>query len=721
MMQRGIITFAAALFLSLGVSAAVMAQSQRESDANSPILFTADRLVYDRDVGMVTASGHVEASRDDNILLADTVSYNERDNIVTASGNVSLTDPKGDVIFAEFMELSGDFRDGVIRQIRLRMADNSRIAAAGARRSNGNTTDMRNGAYTPCNQCANDPEATPLWQLKAKQVVHDQEEQTVEYRDVWMEFLGVPVAYTPYLSHPDPTVRRQTGFLAPTMGLSSYFGPHASTPYFWNIAPNRDLTLTPTVTDRENAILAGEYRGLEEKSKIDAKISGTVDANNKFRGNIDSIMQHNVDESWRWGAAIERSTDDTYLRRYGYQSPSRALTSNLNAETFRVRDYASANAYAFQGLQEHDVPGQIPIVAPLLQYNHVGFPDEIGQRTSLTASLLSMTRTEGNDTRRLSVEGGYHIPYYGPYGSVFNLDATLRGDGYYVNKLTLPGPNPSDRETGVEGRIYPELGLGWKLPMTRPHDNGINEILEPQATFYASPAGGNTSKIPNEDSQDFEFDDLNLFSPNRFTGIDRVEGGERVSYGVKWGVFGPSGGGTDVFFGQSYRFTGDDTFSPGSGLDEGLSDYVGRVDVYPGRDIALTYRTRIDKDNFEQKRSEVQTTIGPPSLYSSVGYSFFDNRSDLALPVREELSAGLTGKISRYWRGSIAGTRDLEQNEMRTMAANLTYECECFVFDVTLRRNFFEDRDLKPDDSILFRLTFKTLGDVQSSASLNGL
>ncbi len=489
------ILIAAAVAASLILGIAGRSEAQNQNQTQQPILFTADRLTYDRDLGIVTASGHVEASREDNILLADTVSYNERDNIVTASGNVSLTDPKGDVIFAEFLELTGDFRDGVIHQIRIRMADNSRIAAAGARRTQGNTTDMRNGVYTPCNQCADDPEATPLWQLKAKQVVHDQEEQTVEYRDVWMEFMGVPVAYSPYLSHPDPTVKRRSGFLTPTMGLSSYFGAHTSVPYFWDIAPNRDLTLTPTVTTQENGIIAGQYRAQEEKSKIDARASGTVDAHNQFRGHINSTLNYHVDDAWRWGATVNRSTDDTYLRRYGYESSSsRTLTSNLNAETFRVRDYASANAYAFQGLQEHDVPGQTPIVAPLLQYNHVGFADAYGQRTSLTASVLSMTRTEGNDTRRVSMEGGYHVPYYAPFGNVFNFDATLRGDGYYVSKLPVPGQ--VEPETGVEGRIYPQLGLGWKLPMTRSHEGGISEILEPQAAFYASPPGREPSGHP---------------------------------------------------------------------------------------------------------------------------------------------------------------------------------------------------------------------------------
>jgi LPS-assembly protein len=717
-----------ALIAALVVSATALigaipavAQSRTQL-GETPLLITADRMTHDRDLGVITASGNVEISQLDRILMADAVTYNERQDIVTASGNVSLVEPTGEVLFAEYMELTGDMRDGIIRQLRVRLADNARIAAAGGRRSDGNRTDMANAVYSPCDSCATDPSAPPLWQVKAKRVTHDQAEKTIEYRDAWMEVAGVPVAYTPYFSHPDPTVRRQSGFLTPSAGSSTFLGPFLSTPYFWNMAPNRDLTVTPTATWNQNAVLGVEYREQGVKTLTNARGTGTVDAEGDFRGNIDTSIKYHANETWRMGAQLQRASDDTFLRRYGIKSnglTNRFLTSNLAAEAFRGRDYLGANAYAFQGLQAKDDPGQTPLVMPLVEYSHVGIPNNLGVHSSLTASTLVINRTDGSDSRRMSIEGGYHLPFVADHGSVFNIDATLRGDAYHVT--SLPNPTiPGDEETGANGRLYPQLGLGWKYPLVRPHGR-VNEILEPTVQFYTSPRGGNPWDIPNEDSLDPEFDDLNLFSRSRFPGIDRVEGGTRVSYGAKWGVYGPTGGFTDVFFGQSYRFFDDDTFASGTGLEDQLSDYVGRVRVSPGEEILLGYRTRLDKDSFAPRRNELNLTVGPRALMFNANYIFFDNQTSQQYGAREELSGGVVARLSRYWRGGFTARHDIQESDLRSLSAGLIYEDECFIFDTIVQRSYYQDRDLEPSDSIVFRLSFKTLGDIYSSASLSGL
>jgi len=708
------------LLAGFNLQQAAYAQGRAQANGETPILITADQMAHDRDLGVVTASGNVEISQQDRILLADSVSYNERENVMSAAGNVSLVEPTGEVLFAEFMELTGDFRDGIIKGLRVRLADNARIAAAGARRSDGNRTEMANAVYSPCNVCVENPEKAPLWQLKAKRIVHDQAEKTIEYRDAWMEFAGVPVAYTPYFSHADPTVRRQTGFLTPHIGSSSYFGPSLTTPFFWNIAPNQDLTVTPTISTNERAVLSGEYRKLGDKSLTNAKMSGTVDSNDDFRGHIDSTLKYHVNDTWRWGGTLQRATDDTYLRRYRFPtSSSRTLTSNLFAEAFRGRDYASANAFAFQSLEANVSPGQSPFVAPFLEYSHIGQPNSFGARSSINANALALTRNDGVDTRRTSVEVGYHVPYIAPYGNVFTLDATVRGDLYQFSSQPVPGM-PGDAESGFKERLFPQLGLGWKLPMARQFGT-ISETFTPMAQLYTAPNGGNPRIIPNEDSLEPEFDELNLFAPSRFPGIDRVEGGTRISYGGQWGVYGPSGAGTDVFFGQSYRLSDDDTFADGSGLEDNLSDYVGRLRVLPARNLALTYRTRLDKDNFAPRRSEIRADVGPPALRGSVNYVFFDSAGSSQYGARQEIAGGILAKVNRNWKGGLTARHDIEESDLRSVGMQITYDCECFTFDTILRRDFYQDRDLEPTNAILFRLTFKTLGDVNASASLGGL
>ncbi|MDP6426814.1 MAG: LPS assembly protein LptD [Rhodospirillales bacterium] len=688
-------------------------------DTAQPLLFTADKLTHDRELGVVTASGNVEISQKERILLADTVSYSERQNIVTASGNVTLLEPSGDVLFAEHMELTGDFKDGTIRGLRIRLSDNARIAASGARRSRGVRTEMRNAVYSPCDKCASETGDPLLWQLKAVKVVHDQEKKVIEYRDAWMEFAGIPVAYTPYFSHPDPTVKRKTGFLTPRLGGSTTLGTSITTPYYIALAPNRDITITPTLTTKERLLLEGEYRELQRDQRFDARGSATYDSDNEFRGHINTSIRHDVNDSWRWGADIKRSTDDTYLRRYRLGSQN-SLNTRLFAEAFRGRDYASADSYLYQGLRVSDDPGTTPIVFPMLELNHVGEPGKYGVNTSLDASLLALTRTHGTDTRRLSIKGGIGMPYFGPLGDVIELSATLRGDLYHYASHPIEG-EAGGYDTGFEGRVYPLLTAGWRLPLSRRHGSSITEIMEPAVAVFVSPNMGNSSTIPNEDSIEQEFDETNLFSPNKFTGLDRVEGGTRISYGLRWGAYGAKGGSTSFFIGQRYRFRRDDSFPDASGLEDDFSDLVARVRIRPDKNLSLAYKTRIDKNDLSPRRTELNLAAGPPALNLRTNYVFFDRQEGSEFGGREEIQGQISTKLNRLWRAGFASRYNLEgEGELRSLGLNFTYECECFVFNVSLRREFYEDRDLKPNDSILFRLTFKTLGDIQTGVSRSG-
>ena len=165
------------------------------------------------------------------------------------------------------------------------------------------------------------------------------------------------------------------------------------------------------------------------------------------------------------------------------------------------------------------------------------------------------------------------------------------------------------------------------------------QLIEPVVKFSLSPHGGNPDEIPNEDSQDFEFDDTNLFSVNRFPGLDRVEGGPRVSYGVRLGSYGVEGGRVTAFIGQSFRVKADDTFEKGSGLEDNRSDFVGRVQMVLSDYLDLAYRFRLDRDDFASRRSEVDVDVGPEWLRVQLGFlSLDDAPADLTqFGTREEI------------------------------------------------------------------------------------
>jgi len=677
-----------------------------------PILLTADEMSYDTARGIVTARGNVEVSHDDRVLIANQMAYNQGSDLLTATGDVILMEPTGDVIFAHHMELTGNLKDGIIEDLRVILSDRSRFAANGARRSGGNELEMSRVVYSPCKLCPNEPTRPPLWQLKANKVLHDKGRQTIEYSDVWLELAGIPIAYSPYLSHPDPTVKRRSGFLAPRIVGSSRLGIMTQTPYFLNINPSSDLTVTPSYASKEGPLLAGEYRHHLQNGRVLLETSITQDSETDVRGHIKSEGRFDLNDTWRWGFNANGASDDTYLRTYGYGSES-TLTTRFFSEGFRKRNYMAFNSYAFQGLRESDDTGETPFVLPMVDYNHVGEPDRLGGRPSLDVNLLALTRTSGMDTRRLSVKGGWRLPYVGPMGDVYALSTTLTGGLYHVDGLVRSGKTGT--HSGFNGRLVPQLALDWRYPLVREEEEAY-QLLEPIISTVVSPYGGNPDTVPNEDSLDFEFDATNLFSTNRFPGLDRIEGGPRINYGLKWGVFGRGGGTSTVLIGQSLRAKKDDTFVSGSGLEDQFSDIVSRVEIHPSNIFNFVYRARWNKDNLAARRNEVDVSAGPRSLRLNAGYLYFAAQENSGFAPREELSVALAAQLSRYWRSRISGIRDMTgDGGMLSAGMGLTYEDECLVFTSELARTFFRDRDITPTDAIMFRVTFKTLGEIATA------
>ena len=695
-------------------------QAQQIGGGSEAVVLEADELTHDLDRGIVVATGNVEIAQGGRVILADTVTYNEQTDTVTATGNVVMLEPSGEVMFADYAEVTDNMKHGVIRNIRILLTDTSRIAANGAVRSGGNRTEMRKAVFSPCPVCKDHPDESPLWQIKAIRVVHDQQRQEIQYSDAFFELFGVPVAYTPYFSHPDPTVKRRSGLLAPTVGNQSQLGLTLQTPYYINLAPNYDATFAPIFTTDEGVVLTGEYRHRVDGGQFSLAGSitrprqrgdvGEVVGGRDLRGHISGTGRFDIDPTWRWGFDVERSTDDTYLRRYGFNSDD-TLTSNLFVEGFRGRNYAAVNAYSFQGLERNDDPGDTPFIAPIAEYSFISDAGRRGDRFMLDVNFMELYRTDGAASTRLSLDGGWRLPYIGPLGDLYALTASLRGDGYWVNHVVDPDRPANSRSSGFTGRIVPQLALDWRYPLVR-NIGSVRQLVEPIFKFALSPHGGNPAKIPNEDSHDFEFDDTNLFNSNRFPGLDRVEGGPRVSYGLRLGAFGSGGGRTTAFIGQSYRTRADSTFEAGSGLEGNRSDLVGRITVAPSSYLDLTYRFRLDDDNLASQRSAIDLIAGPEWLRINFGFlSINEGAADLGvIGRREEITMSGELALAPQWTLTAFNRRDLNENNTIDFGASLTYQDECILFSTQFKRSFTRDRDVEPDTSINFIIKLKHLG-----------
>ncbi|MGE0117096.1 MAG: LPS-assembly protein LptD [Dongiaceae bacterium] len=715
---RGIVLACGLLVLA----GAARAQEAGEPAGEIPVLLLADEVTYDRELGIVTARGNVEISRGDRVLHADTVSYNEVSRTVTASGNVSLTDESGNTVFAEYVELRDDLKEAAIESIRLLLSDQSRLAAASGRRTGGNVNEFDYAVYSPCRLCAEDPTRAPLWQIKAVKVTYDEAAHTIEYEDAWLEFFGVPVLYTPYFQHPDGTVERASGFLTPRFGYNDDLGAHMQTPYFWAIAPDKDLTVAPIVSTNEYPVLFGTYRQRLDDGLLAISASGTfIDENEPdvglgdgdFRGHIDATGRFDIDRNWRWGFDLERATDKTYERLFDF-SDDRTLTSRAFAEMFDRRNYAAIQGYSFYGTRDTDINDEAPIVAPLFDYNYVSEPVVLSGYFTFDANGMVLSRIDGRDVRRASLNGGWRMPFTSSWGDIYTISATMRADLYSFNDFdpATDDPNPDGpTEDGVAARLFPQLSVEWRYPFVRGHD-GWQEIVEPIAAVTAAPNKSNFGDIPNEDSLDIEFDDTNLFDPNRFAGLDEVDTGQRATYGLRWSFVTDEGGYGSLFLGQSYQFNDDVNFATGSGVEDNFSDIVGSVQLSPIEEFDLFYRFRYDANSLDPRRNEVLVSAGPPKLHLNLSYAFLSDEADpnTEFGDREEVAGKISSQFTDYWSGFIAGRYDIESDRVLSYGVGIEYEDECFDIRLSVAREEYQDQERDPNWQVGFSIGLKNLG-----------
>jgi LPS-assembly protein len=697
---------------------------QQSGDKDAPVSFTADQVNYDRDTGLVTATGHVEAWQNNTVLRADKVVFDRNTNVAAATGNVVMLQPDGQVLFADYAELTQGMKDGVLRGMRSILQQNGKLVANGARRTGGEINELSKVVYSVCNLCKQDPTRPPEWQLRALSAVQDLEHKKIEFEDAVMEMYGVPIFYFPYFWTVDPSVKRASGLLIPSIGNSSRVGAFYAQPYFWVIDDQSDATITPMVTSRAGTEIDLEYRRRFNSGNLLVNLSGGYEDGKQ--GSVFATGRFNFNDTWRWGFDLQRASSVNYLADFNlgtiYGGIPSVLNSQLYAEGFGEGAYSRADIRFYQGVSSTIVDSKLPVVLPRYEYSYFGRTDPLGGRLSLDTGAFNVVRTDGTNTRRADMVLNWDRPYVGPLGDVWKATLHNTAVAYAATDFNQQ-PNYGTQNDINAARDLPQAAVQLNWPFMR--DSGVwgTQVVEPILQIVGAPQVGNSqyNKYPNEDSLDLEFTDANLFNLNRFPGIDRLEGGSRAvaALHTAWYLGGTT---FDSLIGQSYQPTPDNNFPEASGLHGKASDIVARGSLSPTSWLDLTYRTRLDNTNLATRFADATTAVGS-SLFRVTGgyiyttfnpYTYYDQAppppagNAFYFP-RNEISLGADSRFGNY---HLAGgvRRNLADNQMVQVGASASYEDECTIFTASFSRRYTSVAGDHGATIVLFQITFKSIG-----------
>jgi LPS-assembly protein len=679
-----------------------LAQGQATLVADSVTVTSSETLI---------ASGHVEVYFQGQRLTASRIEYDRTDDRLMISGPIRIDDGNGNVFLAEQAELSADLTEGLLRSARLVLNQRLQLATSELMRSDGgNLTAMRRVVASSCTICVDDP--TPLWEIRAREVVHDAAARQIYFTDATLRFYGVPVLYLPTLRVPDPTMNRATGFLIPRLRSTTALGTGLKLPYFITLGDSRDLTLTPYLSFQGNQTAELRYR--QAYANGDIVIEGAATRDERGQGNPRGYVQATGDfdlgNDFQLGFKGITVTDPAYLLDYGVTEVDR-LNSQIALNRTRRDLNFSTRLIGFKSIRDGDANSTLPTTVSDLSFERRFDPAFLGGAGGIRLDSHSDYRSsqskldnngdgvaDGRDLERISVAFDWRRNWITPSGLTIAATTAMAADAYSIVQ---------DADfAGSPHRVSGAAGIEVRWPLVRTGPNGETQFLEPILQLVSSTPP--STALPNGDSTLVEFDEGNLFALDRYPGADAVEAGVRLNLGVAYHRDDPEGWSWGATAGRVVRTTDDGQFSAASGLSGQTSDWLLAWSVDDDRGLAVTNRLVVD-DTLSLTKAEMRFDYANPSMTLSGGYEYLlADASEDRTETASEIVLAARHKLATNWTADLATRYDLRAQRFARAGLDLDFRNECLALTLSLSRRYTSSTSVKPSTD--FGLSVELLG-----------
>ncbi len=684
----------------------------------------ADRLLYDSVSGLARAVGTVRMIYGPYILVATEVSYNRETGAFTANGSVELREPNGNILQADVLALRDKFKAGFARHVKALLTNDVTITAAYVKRSVDGITIFENAHYTACKECSTDG-GDPLWEIVTDETRHDSSTKTFYHTNPRLKIAGITVAGLPYAEQADPSVKRRTGWLMPNFKRGKSYGYGVITPYFWELAQNYDLTFSPNWTTKQGPVADVEWRHRLNNGEYSVRGYGayqfdqTSPSNdNQWRGALTTKGKFELAQDWdlSWNGTLP--TDRTFMDDYDFNS-SELITSDVSITGLWDRTYVSAQMLSFMSSNLSEDQSTLPVALPYISGDHTFADPVIGGELSVNWSLYSLYRenaetpfddvNHGTTQTRAVSELNWQNQMISDIGAVITPFAKLRSDIYITDGVPDAGEATGFHESETTVRILPTVGIDMRMPFVASFDSG-QSIVSPVFQIIAASDETNRDVIGNEDAITLNFDHSSLFLSDRFTGLDRFEGGTRANLGLTYSFLGANGGFIRGSVGESFHIAGENSFDVGSGLDGGKSDLVGAITVQPVDWFNLSYQARMEEDFSAVNRQEGLISLDFERFSASVGYLNIGAEPYYGRIAAEEfIESEAKFQLTEGW-SVFGGLRyDLKSDIFRSKTAGVEFDCDCMNFKLSYTETEPEDTT-EIDRAVMLSLELRTLG-----------
>jgi len=629
----------------------------------------------------------------------------KKTNVIDIDNNIYIFEnAKINLVTKEILgkELKIDFVDNYFG-----IPNNDPILKGRSAVSNDKQTKIYKTVFSTCNTSN---KSCPGWEIETEEFTHDKINKVFNYKNSWLKIFDQEIFYFPYFSHPDPSVKRKSGFLVPYYGSSNNFGSWINIPYFKTLGKDKDMTFNPRIYADDKFIMQTEYRQSFEKSKLISDFSYNNDgknSNSHFFANLDGKIANGPS----YNLSYQSVTNDNYLKIHNLSKSSplisdeSVLTSKLtfsknidkntsfSSEFIAYEDLSKRNNDRFQYiLPNFNFSKKLELDENYngnFQFNSTGFQKNYD--TNKYESLLI------NDFLFKSNN------YINTRGFITNYDFLIKNFNSYTENSTSY-KNKEDYE------VFGTFLMKTSLPLTRVNDNG-NDYLNPILSLRYSP--NNTKNISDKD---FMLSYDNIFSLNRIGTNEIVEGGKSISLGVEYENKNKN---NEKLFSLSLANSISDrknvNLPSKTKLNEERSDIVGKLSFSPNKVLNFDYTFSYD-NNFKYSNYDTVSTV---INYGVVSSSFNFLSSGDVIGNDEIISNSSTIKLNNEKSLKFNIAKDLNRDFTEYYDLIYEYETDCLKASIEYNKKFYEDGNLQPEKSLFFTIKFIPFAEFRQEADIN--
>ena len=651
------------------------------NENDNEIIINADEILILDNGNKIKASGDIKIKTSEFDSISDNSTYNKELNQIKSSGNIIIKDNLNNYYYFDYLTTDKNFETALGSNVKVRTSDNARIVGKSFSRQKSNFNQINNASYTPCLSENYLIKNCPGWKLDAKKVIHDTEKKTIYYENTVLSILNIPILYTPFFSHPDPSVKKKSGILMPIITSDNTLGTTLSVPLFYNIANNYDVTITPTIQTKADDYYSLNYRHLTENHMFN--LESSISSNESNTGTKNHIfIDGNVKNPYgKFEYKIQTSNNDTYLRKNQINDLT-ILRSGLSFTKEMQNSYLDFKSHSYKHL--NNIPNQKwEYIYPSINYNVYNYNDPfLNKNWEVKNAFLNYRDIDKNYKQEISSEIISN-------NTIVLKNVGLRFENVLQNRVIYYNDTENDFN---QVRVFPQLSSKISFPLIK-NDSKKSQILEPVLMPIIAPY--------NNYRNDQNVSNSNIFSLNRETSLSQWESGPRLNYGLNWLVsYDDLAINTNV--GQSLKLNKESNESK-----EEKSDYfITNIIDFKSFGYIKTDLT-IDSENIYLKDNNINTSINIGNIKFGFDYDYESNNR---IKTSEQISIGTKVNLRKDINLIASIRKDLMKEKSIGNALGLHYENDCLAINFDYFKDFTAVGDIKDSHGFSFTITLKPFG-----------